>query len=271
MRGLAGEELLRAWERSRELPDEQAALALLELADPERPAREWARLPLGERDRLLLELRAETLGRRMEGFAVCPACGAALEFAVDARELAEGLKTPAAPAAKPKGIAVRPANTLDLLASSAAASEEERASDSSGADGVWDRQGGGEGEERRERQALAEEATEARRGAADGAVRAGECGCGDSPRARMRGVRRRLGARSGRGALLSAGDGRGGAAADGGDSRTGAGVRLERGRNRGDERRRGGPRTWRCWAHERSAGQNGATGAGNDAGGAAAD
>lgn len=125
MRGLAGEELLRAWERSRELPDELAALALLELADPERPAREWARLPLGERDRLLLELRAETLGRRMEGFAVCPACGAALEFAVDARELAEGLKTPAAPAAKPKGIAMRPANTLDLLASSAAASEEE--------------------------------------------------------------------------------------------------------------------------------------------------
>lgn len=125
MRGLAGEELLRAWERSRELPDEQAALALLELGDRERPAREWARLPLGERDALLLELRAATLGCRMEGFAVCPACGAQLEFAVDARELAEGLKTPAAPAAKRKGMAVRPANTLDLLASSAAASEED--------------------------------------------------------------------------------------------------------------------------------------------------
>jgi hypothetical protein len=123
MRGLAGEELLRAWERSRELPEQQAVLALLELADPERPAREWARLPLGERNRLLLELRAATLGRRMEGFAVCPACGAELEFAVDAQELAEGLR--AAPAVKPKGIAVRPANTLDLLASSAAASEEE--------------------------------------------------------------------------------------------------------------------------------------------------
>jgi hypothetical protein len=120
MRGLAGEELLRAWERSRELPAQQAALALLELAEPER---EWARLPLGERDGLLLELRAATLGRRMEGFAVCPKCGAQLEFAVDARELAEGLKTPAAKAAK--GLAMRPANTLDLLASSAAGSEEE--------------------------------------------------------------------------------------------------------------------------------------------------
>ena len=125
MRGLAGEELLRAWECSRELPEQQAVLALLELADPERPAREWARLPLGERDALLLELRAATLGRRMEGFAVCPACGAELEFAVDARELAEGLRTPAAPAAQPKGIAARPANTLDLLASSAATSAEE--------------------------------------------------------------------------------------------------------------------------------------------------
>ena len=125
MRGLAGEQLLRAWECSRELPAQQAALALLELADPERPARQWARLPLGERDALLLELRAATLGWPMEGFAVCPACGAKLEFAVDAKELAKGLKTPAARAAKAKGIAVRPANTLDLLASGAATSEED--------------------------------------------------------------------------------------------------------------------------------------------------
>jgi hypothetical protein len=125
MRGLAGERLLRAWERSRELPEQQAALALLELADPKRSARAWARLPLGERDALLLELRAATLGWHMEGFAICPECGAKLEFAVDARELARGLKTPAARAAKPKGIAVRPANTLDLLASGAATSEED--------------------------------------------------------------------------------------------------------------------------------------------------
>lgn len=125
MRGLAGEQLLRAWECSRELPAQQAALALLELADPERPAREWARLPLARRDALLLELRAATLGRRMEGFAVCPACGAQLEFAVDAHEVAKGLAEPEARSKKAESIAMRPANTLDLLASAAATSEED--------------------------------------------------------------------------------------------------------------------------------------------------
>lgn len=125
MRGLAGEKLLRAWERSRELPEQQAALALLEMADPERPADDWARLPLGERDARLLELRAATLGRRMEGFAVCRACGAQLEFALDARELAKGLMQPEGRSKKAEAIAMRPANTLDLLASAVAASEED--------------------------------------------------------------------------------------------------------------------------------------------------
>src|ERR1700761_6405499 len=124
MPGLVGEGLLRAWECSRELPEQQAALALLELAEPERPAGEWARLPLGERDARLLELRAATLGRRMEGFAVCPECGVQHELAVDARELAKGLNAPA-PAAKSKGIPMRPTNTLDLLASAAAGSVED--------------------------------------------------------------------------------------------------------------------------------------------------
>ncbi len=79
MRGLAGEQLLRAWECSREMPEQQAALALLEFAEPERPAREWARLPLARRDALLLELRAATLGRRIredhDGGEVTRRCG----------------------------------------------------------------------------------------------------------------------------------------------------------------------------------------------------
>ena len=130
MRGLVGEELLTAWECSRALPEMEAALALLELACPERPAEEWARLPLSERNALLLELRAETLGRRMEGFAVCPECGAQLEFAVDARELARRLRARPADASteaneEPFGFQMRPVNTLDLLAAAAAENEEE--------------------------------------------------------------------------------------------------------------------------------------------------
>ena len=150
MRGLAGEQLLTAWERSRALPEQEAALALLEQAQPERRADEWALMPLSERNALLLELRAATLGRRMEGFAVCPDCGAQLEFAMDARELARGLRAQAEEAGgEQDGLAMRPANTLDLLASGAAESEEEarsillartagvEATDSAGAAASW--------------------------------------------------------------------------------------------------------------------------------------
>jgi hypothetical protein len=125
MRAFVGEEMLRAWESGRELPEQEAVLALLALALPERSVNELANLPLGERNALLLELRAMTLGRRMDGFAVCPDCGAQLEFALDARELAKGLRAQPAEAEDLDGYTMRPANSLDLLASSAAASEEE--------------------------------------------------------------------------------------------------------------------------------------------------
>lgn len=123
---LTGEKILRAWERTRELPEHEAVLALLAMAWPGHAAGEWARMPLGRRNAMLLELRAETLGRRMEGFAECPACGALLEFAVDAKELAKAMRAQvaAADAGAEPGV-LRPANTQDLVAASAAADEEQ--------------------------------------------------------------------------------------------------------------------------------------------------
>jgi hypothetical protein len=126
MRALAGEAILTAWERSRALPEQEAVLAVLALALTEKPAEELATLPLGERNALLLELRAMTLGRRMEGFAICPECGAQLEFSLDALELAKGLQAqPVNALAEFSGYKMRPANTLDLLASSEAENEEQ--------------------------------------------------------------------------------------------------------------------------------------------------
>ncbi len=126
MRALADEEILAAWERCVEFPEQQAALAVLALADPERDASEWGRLPLGERNALLLDLRAATLGRRMEGFALCPDCGAALEFAFDAGKLARDLRAQAVSALDVvDGCSLRPANTMDLLAASAGEDEEQ--------------------------------------------------------------------------------------------------------------------------------------------------
>lgn len=126
MRALTGEEILAAWECCVQLPEQRAALTVLALADPERDASEWGRLPLGERNALLLDLRTATLGRRMEGFALCPECGAELEFAFDAGELARDLRAQAGSALDVvDGCSLRPANTLDLLAASAGGDEEQ--------------------------------------------------------------------------------------------------------------------------------------------------
>lgn len=126
MRALAGDDLLTAWERGRDLPEQEAALALLVLALPEHSANELANLPLGERNALLLEMRAATFGLRMEGLAVCPECGAQLELVFDARKLARELRAIDPPAPDEiAGRTMRPANTLDLLASSAAEDENQ--------------------------------------------------------------------------------------------------------------------------------------------------
>jgi hypothetical protein len=55
-----------------------------------------ARLPVGERDRLLLELRARTFGDRLDCETSCPSCGAHLELALSAAELCESAAHPAA-------------------------------------------------------------------------------------------------------------------------------------------------------------------------------
>jgi hypothetical protein len=124
MRALVGEAMLMAWERSRELPEQEAVLAVLALALPERHINELANLPLGERNALLLEVRAATLGQRMDGFAVCPECGAQLELALDARELAKGIRAQDPRSAdEVAGHTMRAANTLDVLAASVAESE----------------------------------------------------------------------------------------------------------------------------------------------------
>jgi hypothetical protein len=126
MGALAGQQLLTAWEHSRTLPEQDAVLSLLALAWPDRSRDDLARLPLGERNALLLELRAAVFGPRMEGFAICPECGAELELSADPRALAEGLRSePAEVFEEIAGRRMRPVNSLDLMASSRAASEEE--------------------------------------------------------------------------------------------------------------------------------------------------
>jgi hypothetical protein len=78
--------LLQAWERMRPLPRPWREVALLS-AVTARSLDDVAALPIGERDRRLLELRECTLGRRLECRASCPACLSELEWTHDAAAL----------------------------------------------------------------------------------------------------------------------------------------------------------------------------------------
>ncbi|HVK40000.1 MAG TPA: phage baseplate protein [Candidatus Kapabacteria bacterium] len=86
MHALSSEGIVALWEIASatsplERPSRMLAAALGESVDV------IARLPLGRRDALLLELREATFGRRMKGFAVCVGCGERLELELDASTL----------------------------------------------------------------------------------------------------------------------------------------------------------------------------------------
>ena len=118
MRALTPERLLDVWERGQGYGPTVLALALLSAADPEAAWEDLGALPLGERDRRLLALREETLGRRLEAVASCPACGEPLDISLDARELLSGAVTGLPERVSQDGLELRfrPANSHDLLA-----------------------------------------------------------------------------------------------------------------------------------------------------------
>lgn len=120
MRALTPSALLDAWEQGQGHGPTVRALALLAAADPHQAAwEELSALPLGERDRRLLELREGTLGPRLEAIARCPGCGEALDVELDTRELRAGAETGATEAElSQEGLELhfRLLNSLDLLA-----------------------------------------------------------------------------------------------------------------------------------------------------------
>lgn len=81
--------LLSAWENGygRPAPDRAVTLAA---AASGLPADHVADLPLGACDRLLLELREQCFGARLDGLARCPRCGTDLDVGLDVDELRAG-------------------------------------------------------------------------------------------------------------------------------------------------------------------------------------
>jgi hypothetical protein len=122
MYALHGERMLQAWERGQERAEPWRGLALLELAMPERDIESLGMLPLAERNALLLELRSLTFGPQLEGFAVCPECGAQLEFVLNAGDVEASLHAPGEEAwmEHDTEMCMRPVNARDLAAAMSA-------------------------------------------------------------------------------------------------------------------------------------------------------
>jgi hypothetical protein len=82
--------LLDAWERSTGLSHAAKAQVLGDcMSAPDMPGG-VADVPIGVRDAWLLRLRGSIFGRRLGSMATCPSCSVAVEFDLDAEELADG-------------------------------------------------------------------------------------------------------------------------------------------------------------------------------------
>jgi hypothetical protein len=111
---LAAADILAAWEAGVARRPLDRALAVLWAAGAEQPAD----LPLAERDRRLLSVRADTFGRMLPARATCPDCGTELELELDARQLAESLPPPGSDSA------IKPLTSRDIAAVAGVAPEE---------------------------------------------------------------------------------------------------------------------------------------------------
>jgi hypothetical protein len=87
---LSAASLLDAWECAVGEQPLRRVLLLLAAAHPARSAEELARLPVGRRDALLLDLREAAFGSRLDCTVACPACGALLEFSCAVSDLRSG-------------------------------------------------------------------------------------------------------------------------------------------------------------------------------------
>lgn len=84
MRVASTQKLLAAWEHGRAAPrPAHRALALLSAADSDLSRDTVSRLTVGARDRLLLALRRDIFGPRLNAVTICPGCRSDLEMEFD--------------------------------------------------------------------------------------------------------------------------------------------------------------------------------------------
>jgi hypothetical protein len=87
MRSLTAQDILAVWEAGQDQHPVDRALTVLEHGFPDLTRKRSARLPLGQRDRLLLALRAQLFGDVMTASACCPKCGEQVELPIAVSEV----------------------------------------------------------------------------------------------------------------------------------------------------------------------------------------
>ena len=125
---LGSEDLLALWERGLPLHSIDRALVVIAQALPEHGHEELARLPLGVRDSLLLDVRKETFGDRVEACDTCSNCGMAVEVGLRCSALLTGASAPPSEWPVEYGdyrVRVRPLDSLDAVAALGCANLEE--------------------------------------------------------------------------------------------------------------------------------------------------
>jgi hypothetical protein len=84
---LDSEAIVQAWEEGQPQHPIDRALTLLSLSRPDATRNDLAKLPIGRRDTLLIEMREHVFGRELHLFAVCPACEEELELELETNQL----------------------------------------------------------------------------------------------------------------------------------------------------------------------------------------
>jgi len=114
--------LLDAWEEGQRQHPLHRALTLLRLVEPGASFEVLAELPVGERDRRLLDARAVLFGSKLDATAVCPACKEPIEAVLAAADLARAAPAPTPGAGATdelelghRRLTIRLPTTLDLL------------------------------------------------------------------------------------------------------------------------------------------------------------
>lgn len=124
MQALTDGELLTVWEVGRHSGATRRALVLLAAAYPDVDVAELARLPIGRRDALLLDLRQATFGRSVEAMVRCPGCAQTLEAECTTDELRAAeprVEEPGVVIVGAERVAYRLPDSLDLLEAGGAA------------------------------------------------------------------------------------------------------------------------------------------------------